>query len=194
MLRKFVTIKNTSDKPQSIRDKRLSHGVLTLQPGEEFGLANDIYMDQRRRHSPWMVRVEEQSVAQAALEVRMPERIEPAYATSDLPLDAEQTQPAILEEIQAEEPVVEKTPAEETAVEEVPSGETPVEDTSPEELPGEEVPPQETPVEESPAEMTMAEIRARGKERGIKVKVGMNKEAAWALVFADEIQQQGGLQ
>ncbi len=54
MLRKFVTVRNISDNPQTIYDRRLSHGRLTLQPGEEFDLASDIYQCNFRRLSRWM--------------------------------------------------------------------------------------------------------------------------------------------
>lgn len=49
MLRKYVTVKNVSDQPLTIKDRRLSFGKLELQPGEEFGLENAIWIENRRR-------------------------------------------------------------------------------------------------------------------------------------------------
>jgi hypothetical protein len=50
MLRKYVTARNISATSITILDRRLSMGKLTLAPGDEFGLPNDIWMDHRRRY------------------------------------------------------------------------------------------------------------------------------------------------
>ncbi len=62
MLRKYVTVRNISDKPLIIYDKRFSHGRLILPPGtpdgaNDYGLPNDIWMDHRRRYGNRMVDV-----------------------------------------------------------------------------------------------------------------------------------------
>ncbi len=54
MLRKYVTVRNADSVEHAIIDRRFSNGKLILGPGEEYGIANDVWMDHRRRHGAWL--------------------------------------------------------------------------------------------------------------------------------------------
>jgi hypothetical protein len=53
-IRQFVHVINADSVEHTINDRRFSGGKLTLQPGEEYDLGNDIWMDHRRRHQSWL--------------------------------------------------------------------------------------------------------------------------------------------
>jgi hypothetical protein len=49
MIRKYVDVRNITDKSIVIHDKRFSHGELTIEAGQDYGLPDPVWMDHRRK-------------------------------------------------------------------------------------------------------------------------------------------------
>jgi len=145
MLRKFVSVINAGDTPITIRDRRFSGGKLVLAPGEEYELANDVWMDHRRRYKDSL----KDATLLSAEEL---ERLRGLYRGEEKPAKAVES---------PEEP----EPAEEESAADTENSE-----------------------DEPAKELKMPELRARAKELGITLPVGITKKEAAKLVAAGEVQ------